>query len=156
MIGFDSEIAGKRDEKAEFSDILDQAIPEDIIEYGMIPEMVGRLPVITTLSTLDEAALIDILTKPKNALCKQYQRFFEMENAELEFTDGALHALAQKALTRDTGARALRSITEELMIDLMYQLPEETKPVKYIITREIVERKADLFTAKQKAKKESA
>ena len=156
MIGFDSELAGKRDEKAEFSDILNQVIPEDIIEYGMIPEMVGRLPVITTLSALDEAALIDILTKPKNALCKQYQRFFEMENAELEFTEGALHALAQKALKRDTGARALRSIAEELMIDLMYQLPEESKPVKYVITREIVERKADLFTAKQKAKKESA
>jgi ATP-dependent Clp protease ATP-binding subunit ClpX len=156
MIGFDSELAGKSDEKAEYSHILDQVIPEDIIEYGMIPEMVGRLPVITTLSALDEAALIDILTKPKNALCKQYQRFFEMENSELEFTDGALHALAQKALKRDTGARALRSITEELMIDLMYQLPEESKPAKYIITREIVDRKADLFTAKQKAKKESA
>ncbi len=156
MIGFDSELAGKSDEKAEFSDLLDQVIPEDIIEYGMIPEMVGRLPVITTLSALDEAALIDILTKPRNALCKQYQRFFEMENAELEFTDGALHALAQKALKRDTGARALRSIAEELMIDLMYQLPEESKPAKYVITREIVERKADLFTAKQKAKKESA
>jgi ATP-dependent Clp protease ATP-binding subunit ClpX len=156
MIGFNSEIAGKSDEKAEFSDILNQVIPEDIIEFGMIPEMVGRLPVITTLSALDEAALIDILTKPKNALCKQYQRFFEMENAELEFTDGALRALAHKALKRDTGARALRSIAEELMIDLMYQLPEESKPAKYVITREIVERKADLFTAKQKAKKESA
>jgi ATP-dependent Clp protease ATP-binding subunit ClpX len=156
MIGFDSEMDGKNDEKAEFSHILDQVIPEDIIEFGMIPEMVGRLPVITTLSALDEAALIDILTKPKNALCKQYQRFFEMEDAELEFTDGALRALAHKALKRDTGARALRSITEELMIDLMYQLPEESKPAKYVITREIVERKADLFTAKQKAKKESA
>jgi ATP-dependent Clp protease ATP-binding subunit ClpX len=156
MIGFDSELAGKRDDKTEYSNLLEQVIPEDIIEYGMIPEMVGRLPVITTLSALDEAALIDILTKPKNALCKQYQRFFEMEDAELEFTDGALHALAKKALKRDTGARALRSITEELMIDLMYQLPEEDKPAKYVITREIVERKADLFTAKQKAKKESA
>ena len=156
MIGFDSELAGKADDKTEYSNMLGQVIPEDIIEYGMIPEMVGRLPVITTLSALDEDALIDILTKPKNALCKQYQRFFEMENAELEFTDGALHALAQKALKRDTGARALRSITEELMIDLMYQLPEEPKPAKYIITDEIVERKADLFTAKEKAKKESA
>jgi ATP-dependent Clp protease ATP-binding subunit ClpX len=156
MIGFDSELAGKSDDKTEYSNLLEQVIPEDIIEYGMIPEMVGRLPVITTLSALDEAALIDILTKPKNALSKQYQRFFEMENAELEFTDGALHTLAQKALKRDTGARALRSITEELMIDLMYQLPEEPKPAKYIITPEIVERKADLFTAKQKAKKESA
>jgi ATP-dependent Clp protease ATP-binding subunit ClpX len=156
MIGFDSELAGKSDDKTEYSSMLEQIIPEDIIEYGMIPEMVGRLPVITTLSALDEVALIDILTKPKNALCKQYQRFFEMEDAELEFTDGALHALAQKALKRDTGARALRSITEELMIDLMYQLPEEAKPAKYIITREIVEGKAELFTAKQKAKKESA
>jgi ATP-dependent Clp protease ATP-binding subunit ClpX len=156
MIGFDSEMTGKIDDKTEYSNLLEQVIPEDIIEYGMIPEMVGRLPVITALSALDEDALIDILTKPKNALCKQYQRFFEMEEAELEFTDKALHALAKKALKRDTGARALRSITEELMIDLMYQLPEEPKPAKYIITPEIVERKADLFTAKQRAKKESA
>jgi ATP-dependent Clp protease ATP-binding subunit ClpX len=156
MIGFGSEMSRKSDEKAEYSDILNQVIPEDIIEFGMIPEMVGRLPVITTLSALDEAALIDILTKPKNALCRQYQKFFEMEDAELEFTDGALRALAEKALKHDTGARALRSITEELMIDLMYQLPEESKPTKYVITREIVERKADLFTAKQKTKKESA
>jgi ATP-dependent Clp protease ATP-binding subunit ClpX len=156
MIGFDSELARQTDEKTEYSDIIAQVIPEDIIEYGMIPEMVGRLPVITTLSALDEDALIDILTKPKNALQKQYQKFFEMENAELEFTDDALHALAQKALERDTGARALRAITEELMVDLMYQLPEEPKPAKYVITRDIVEGKADLFTARQKAKKESA
>ncbi|MBA7704750.1 ATP-dependent Clp protease ATP-binding subunit ClpX [subsurface metagenome] len=156
MIGFDSELAGKTDEKTEYSDILRQVVPEDIIEYGMIPEMVGRLPVISTLEALDEDTLIDILTKPKNALCKQYQKFFEMENAELEFTDDALHALAQKALQRDTGARALRAISEELMIDLMYQLPEEPKPVKYVITRDIVEGKAELFTAKRKAKKESA
>ena len=156
MIGFDSELSIAINVKDEYSDIIQQVIPEDIIEYGMIPEMVGRLPVITTLSALDEDALMDILTKPKNALVKQYQRFFEMENAKLEFTEGALHALAQKALTRDTGARALRSITEELMIDLMYQLPEEPKPVKYVITRDIVEGKAELFTAKQKAKKEPA
>ena len=156
MIGFDSELAGKSDERSEYSHMLEQIIPEDIIEYGMIPEMVGRLPVITTLAALDEDALIDILTQPKNALCKQYQRFFEMENAELEFTDDALHALAQKALKRDTGARALRAITEELMIDLMYQLPEESKPVKYVITRDIVRGTAELFTAKQKTKKESA
>jgi len=156
MIGFDSELSGRTDEKAEYSDIIGQVIPEDIIEYGMIPEMVGRLPVITTLSALDEAALIDILTKPKNALIRQYQKFFEMENAELEFTADGLHALAQKALERDTGARALRSIAEELMVDLMYQLPEERKPAKYVITRDIVEGKAELVTAKQKAKKESA
>jgi ATP-dependent Clp protease ATP-binding subunit ClpX len=156
MIGFDSELSGRRDEKMDYSDLLEQVVPEDIIEYGMIPEMVGRLPVVTTLTALDEEALIDILTRPKNALCKQYQRFFEMENADLEFTSGALHALARKALKRDTGARALRSLTEELMVDLMYQLPEEPKPARYVITRDIVEGKAELFTAKQKAKRESA
>jgi ATP-dependent Clp protease ATP-binding subunit ClpX len=156
MIGFNSELSGRTDEKTEFSDIIQQVIPEDIIEFGMIPEMVGRLPVITTLSALDEDALIDILTEPKNALCRQYQKFFEMENAELEFTEGSLRALAQKALKHDTGARALRSIAEEMMVDLMYQLPEEPKPAKYVITRDIVDGKAELFTAKQKAKKESA
>jgi len=156
MIGFDSELSGRTDKKTEYTDIIQQVTPEDIIEYGMIPEMVGRLPVITTLSALDENALIDILTKPKNALCKQYQRFFEMEDAELEFTEGALHALAQKALERDTGARALRAIAEELMVDLMYRLPEEAKPARYVITRDIVEGKAELLSAKQKTKKESA
>jgi len=156
MIGFGSELSGRADAKTEYSDILGQVIPEDIIEYGMIPEMVGRLPVIATLSALDEAALIDILTKPKNALVKQYQRFFQMEDAELEFTNGALHALAQKALKRDTGARALRAIAEELMVDLMYKLPEEQRNAKYVITRDIVEGKADLFSAKQTIKKESA
>ena len=156
MIGFDSELSGRTDKKTEYSDIIAQVIPEDVIEYGMIPEMVGRLPVITTLVALDEDALIDILTKPKNALIRQYQKFFEMENAELEFTADGLHALAQKALERDTGARALRSITEELMVDLMYQLPEEQRGAKYVITRDIVEGKAELVTAKQTAKKESA
>ena len=154
MIGFGSELSQRTDEKTEYSSIVRQVIPEDIIEFGMIPEMVGRLPIIATLSALDEAALIDILTKPKNALVRQYQKFFEMENAELEFSDDALTALARRALKRDTGARALRAIAEELMVDLMYQLPEEPKPSKYLITRDIVEGKADLFTAKQKAKKE--
>jgi len=156
MIGFDSELSAQVDEKTEYSDIIRQVTPEDIIEFGMIPEMVGRLPVITTLEALDEQALIDILTKPRNALIKQYQRFFEMEDAELEFTDDALHALAQKALERDTGARALRAITEQLMVDLMYQLPEEPKPARYVITRDIVEGKAGLHTARQAVKRESA
>ena len=156
MIGFDSELAGKTDEKSEYSDIIGQVIPEDIIEYGMIPEMVGRLPVITTLLALDEQALMDILTKPKNALVRQYQKFFDMEDARLEFTRDGLRALAQKALKHDTGARALRSITEELMVDLMYQLPEEPRGSKYVITRDIVDGKAELFAAKQQAKKESA
>ena len=156
MIGFDSELSRAVDEKSEYSDIISQVVPEDIIEYGMIPEMVGRLPVIAALQALDENALIDILTKPRNALIKQYQRFFEMEETELEFTDKALHSLARKALKRDTGARALRAITEELMVDLMYQLPDEPKGNKYIVTEEVVEGKADLFSSAEKKKKESA
>lgn len=156
MIGFDSELSRATDKKAEYSNLISQAIPEDVIEYGMIPEMVGRLPVITTLQALDENALIDILTKPKNALIKQYHRFFEMDEALLEFTDEALRALAKKALERDTGARALRSITEELMVDLMYQLPDEPKGSKYIINEDVVNGKADLFSTRQKKKKESA
>ncbi|MFA5423249.1 MAG: ATP-dependent Clp protease ATP-binding subunit ClpX [Phycisphaerae bacterium] len=155
MIGFDSELSQASDDKSEYSDIISQVVPEDIIEYGMIPEMVGRLPVIATLRALDEKALIDILTMPKNALIRQYQRFFEMDDAELEFTEGALRSLARRALTRDTGARALRAITEELMVDLMYQLPDEPKGSRYVISKEIVEGKESLFSSAQK-KKESA
>lgn len=155
MIGFDSELTQAADDKSEYSDIISQVVPEDIIEYGMIPEMVGRLPVIATLRALDEKALIDILTMPKNALIRQYQRFFEMDDAELEFTEGALRSLARRALKRDTGARALRAITEELMVDLMYQLPDEPKGSRYVISKEIVEGKESLFSSAQK-KKESA
>lgn len=156
MIGFGSELTHQTDEKADYSDIIQQVVPEDIIEFGMIPEMVGRLPVTATLTALDEKALMDILTKPKNALIRQYQKFFEMENAQLEFTNDALHALAEKSIKRDTGARALRAIAEELMVDLMYQLPEDPKPAKYVITRDIVEGKAALFSARQILRKESA
>ncbi|MEN6335627.1 MAG: ATP-dependent Clp protease ATP-binding subunit ClpX [Phycisphaerales bacterium] len=152
LIGFGSELSGKQDEKADLTDVLGQVIPEDIIEFGMIPEMVGRLPVIATLGALDVDALVDILTQPKNALCKQYQRFFEMDDADLEFTDDALRALASKALKRDTGARALRAITEELMMDLMYQLPEEPKPASYVITQDIVNGAATLAAARQNIK----
>jgi len=156
MIGFGSELSGQADEKAEYTNMIRQVIQEDIIEYGMIPEMVGRLPVIATLQALDEEALVDILTEPKSALIKQYQKFFEMEDAELEFTEDALLAIAQKALKRDTGARALRSIAEELMVDLMYQLPDEPRHEKYVITRDIVEGKTPLFKSSRLFRKESA
>jgi len=154
MIGFSSELNNDVDEKKTYSDLIQQITPDDVIEYGMIPEMTGRLPVITTLSALDEEALIRILTEPKNALIKQYQRFFEMEDAELIFTEEALCSLAKKALKRDTGARALRSITEELMVDLMYDLPEQPKPGKYVIDKKIVENKSEFFLPK--LRKESA
>jgi ATP-dependent Clp protease ATP-binding subunit ClpX len=156
MIGFDSELSGQTDQRSEYSDIVSQVIPEDLIGYGMIPEFVGRVPVIATLSALDETALVDILTKPKNALIKQYQKLLEMEGVELEFTAGGLRELARKALQRETGARALRAIAEELMIDMMFELPEESEGEKYVITRDIVQRKANLLAARQKTKKESA
>lgn len=155
LIGFSSEYDGHHDKKADYSDIISQVTPEDVIEFGMIPEFVGRLPIIATLTALDEEALVDILTKPKNALVKQYQKLFEMENAELRFTDEALRLLAKKAMQRDTGARALRAIVEELMLDLMYRLPEEPKPGKYVVTPEVVEGKVDLFAVSKK-KRESA
>ena len=156
MIGFGTEQMEKSDKKAEYSEIINQVIPEDIVEYGMIPEMVGRLPVITTLTALNENALVDILTKPKNALVRQYQKFFELEDAKLEFTDGALKLLAKKAMERDTGARALRSITEELMLDLMFHLPEKEKGRTYTITKEVVQGKKDIFESEIDVKKESA
>ncbi len=156
MIGFGSEHEAHHDKKAEYSEVLAQVTPEDVISYGMIPEMVGRLPIITTLSALDEEALVEILTKPKNALVRQYQKLFEMEEADLKFTDEALHLIAKKAIQRDTGARALRAILEELMVDLMYQLPEEAKPGEYTITPDVIEGKKDPFKQARKAQKESA
>jgi ATP-dependent Clp protease ATP-binding subunit ClpX len=101
----------------------------------MIPEMIGRLPVITVLGGLDEDTLVDILTEPKNALVKQYQKFFEIEGAELEFASDALHALAKKAMARSAGARGLRAVLEDLMLDLMFELPEAKDVEKYTITK---------------------
>ncbi|MCD4831107.1 MAG: ATP-dependent Clp protease ATP-binding subunit ClpX [Anaerohalosphaeraceae bacterium] len=156
MIGFGSETSEVKNAQADYSELISKATPEDIVEYGMIPEMVGRLPVITTLEALDTDALVDILTKPKNALIRQYKAFFKMEEAELEFTDSALHLLAEKAIKRETGARALRAITEELMIELMYTLPEQPKPGKYVITEDIVQGENSLFATEAKDKKASA
>lgn len=156
MIGFDTEQYRTDESKTEFSDLLRQVIPEDVIEYGMIPEIVGRMPIISTLDSLDVDALIEILTEPKNALIRQYKKLFEMEEANLDFTDEALEILAQKALERNTGARALRAITEELMIELMYRLPEETKGSTYVITKEVIEGKVDVFKTARRTKKESA
>ena len=112
--------------------------PEDLVHYGMIPEMLGRLPVISILGGLDEDALVEILTQPKNALVKQYQKFFEMEDAELEFAPEALHALAKKAIARSAGARGLRAVLEDLMLDLMFDLPEAKDVEKYTITKKAV------------------
>lgn len=158
LIGFSSEES--RDETpAEYSHFLAQVQPDDLVHYGMIPELVGRLPCITALSQLDEEAMIRILTEPKNAMVKQYRSLFEMENASIEFTDEGLVEIAKKALKRDVGARALRSIVEEIMLDLMYELPEQDKQhQEYQITADMItgETKPTLFAAAKTLKKESA
>jgi ATP-dependent Clp protease ATP-binding subunit ClpX len=156
LIGFGSEQSEHAESAAEYSEVMRQVTPEDIIEYGMIPEMTGRLPIISTLERLDVEALVAILTEPKNALIRQYQKLFELEEAELQFTKEALKMLAEKAMERDTGARALRATMEELMIDLMYRLPDEDQGGTYIVTEDIVEGKVDIFEAKQHSRKESA
>lgn len=156
LIGFGSEQSEQAESAAEYNEVMRQVTPEDIIEYGMIPEMTGRLPIISSLERLDVEALVAILTEPKNALIKQYQKLFELEEAELQFTKEALKMLAEKAMERDTGARALRATLEELMIDLMYRLPEEDQGGTYVVTEDIVEGKVDIFEAKQRSRKESA
>jgi ATP-dependent Clp protease ATP-binding subunit ClpX len=121
------------------TELLQQAEPQDLIRFGLIPEFVGRLPVVGILNDLDESALVEILTKPRNAIIKQYQRLFEFENVRLKFTDEGLHAIAREALNRKVGARGLRMILEELMLDLMYHLPSQKKVKDFEVTQQMVE-----------------
>ena len=125
--------------------------PSDLIKYGLIPEFVGRLPVVGTLHELDKPALIQILTQPRNAITRQYQRLFEYENVKLRFTDDALEAIAESALKRKIGARGLRMIIEDLMLDLMYTIPGQKKIRECVITREVVESKDKPITLMEKA-----
>jgi ATP-dependent Clp protease ATP-binding subunit ClpX len=155
QIGFNSETVAAETSR-DRALTLSQVQPEDLVEFGMIPEFVGRLPVVATLEPLDVKTLISILTEPKNALVKQFQKFFRMEGAELEFTAGALEQIAERALRRDTGARALRAVCEEIMLDLMYRLPDQQEGSKYIITEEVVEGRQSLFEFKPERRKESA
>jgi ATP-dependent Clp protease ATP-binding subunit ClpX len=155
QIGFNSETTASETSR-DRAQILAQVQPEDLVEFGMIPEFVGRLPVVATLEPLDVKTLINILSEPKNALVKQFQKFFRMEGSELEFTPGALESIAERALKRDTGARALRAVVEEIMLDLMYRLPDQQQGAKYIITEEIVDGRQNLFELKPERRKESA
>jgi ATP-dependent Clp protease ATP-binding subunit ClpX len=123
------------------TELLQQSEPQDLIRFGLIPEFVGRLPVVGILNDLDEAALVEILTRPRNAIIKQYQRLFEFENVRLKFTDDALHGIAREALNRKVGARGLRMILEELMLDLMYHLPSQKKVKDFEVTQEMVEKR---------------
>ncbi|QYJ87404.1 ATP-dependent protease ATP-binding subunit ClpX [Shewanella mesophila] len=136
-IGFGAEVKGEAD-KATISDMLMQVEPEDLVKYGLIPEFIGRLPVLATLSELDEAALIEILSAPKNALTKQFAALFEMEGVDLEFREDALKAIAIKAMTRKTGARGLRSIVEGILLDIMYDLPSSENVAKVVIDESVV------------------
>ncbi|HEV7298218.1 MAG TPA: ATP-dependent Clp protease ATP-binding subunit ClpX [Tepidisphaeraceae bacterium] len=147
QIGFGSE-NGPTEQTNERATTLAQVQPEDLVEFGMIPEFVGRLPLCATLEPLDVQTLINILTEPKNALVKQYQKFFRLESCELTFTSGALAKIAERALKRDTGARALRAVCEEIMLDMMYRLPDEGQGGKYVIDEAVVEGRRNIFEIK--------
>lgn len=135
VIGFGSDI---KQHEVSSKELLSKVLPEDLLRFGLIPEFIGRLPVIASLEQLDEAALIEILTKPKNALVKQYQKMLEIDNVELEFEEGALKEIAKKAIERKTGARGLRSIIEAIMLDVMFDLPSRDDISKCIITKDTV------------------
>ena len=148
-MGFRSDIGPRR--PADRGAALDRLEPEDLIKYGLIPEFVGRLPVVGTLHDLDKAALVQILTEPKNAITRQYQKLFDYENVKLRFTDDALEAIAEGAIQRKIGARGLRMIIEDLMLEIMYSLPGQKKVKECVITREVVELKAQPLTVIEKA-----
>jgi ATP-dependent Clp protease ATP-binding subunit ClpX len=137
-IGFIAEVKGPDSAGEQVTELLADCEPEDLIKYGLIPEFVGRLPVVATLEELDEEALIRILIEPKNALTKQYQRLFEMEGVDLEFRDDALRAVAQRAMQRKTGARGLRTILETVLLDTMYELPSMQNATKVVVDDAVV------------------
>jgi ATP-dependent Clp protease ATP-binding subunit ClpX len=142
-MGFGS-VSGDKNEQS-LASILPLVQTEDILEFGMIPELVGRLPVLSSLAPLDHAGLVRVLTEPKNALLKQYQTLFEMEDCHLEFSTSALSAIAAKALDKGTGARGLRSIVEQVMVDIMFELPDQPKGTKYVIDEDVVHGRRVLF-----------
>ncbi|TVP52470.1 MAG: ATP-dependent Clp protease ATP-binding subunit ClpX [Halomonadaceae bacterium] len=153
-IGFSARVVSKTDEQST-SDVLKTVETEDLVKYGLIPEFVGRLPVIATLTELDEEALVEILTQPKNALTKQYQQLFEMEDVELDFREDALRAVAGKAMQRKTGARGLRSIMESVLLDTMYEVPSEPDVCKVVIDESVIlgdSSPIKIYSSQEKAK----
>ena len=135
-LGFGADIPSRKDKK--IGELLERIEPEDLLRAGLIPEFIGRLPVIATLHELNEAALVDILTKPKNALVKQYQKLFEMDGVKLKFANGALHAVAREALKRNAGARGLRAIMEKSMLDIMYDVPSQADIREVVVSEEVI------------------
>jgi len=153
-LGFGAEVKGGADRSA--SALLAEVQPEDLLKFGMIPEFIGRLPVIATLEELDEQALVRILREPKNALVRQYQKLFDLESVHLRFTEGALTAIAREALKRKSGARGLRAIMENIMLDVMYDIPSQPNIKEVLISEEVVTRNASPIVLYQKAAAESA
>ena len=153
-LGFGAEVKGGADRSA--SALLAEVQPEDLLKFGMIPEFIGRLPVIATLEELDEQALVRILREPKNALVRQYQKLFDLESVHLGFTEGALTAIAREALKRKSGARGLRAIMENIMLDVMYDIPSQPNIKEVLISEEVVTRNASPIVLYQKAAAESA
>ncbi|OPA80318.1 ATP-dependent protease ATP-binding subunit ClpX [Paenibacillus selenitireducens] len=156
VIGFNS--VGDSTKELKPGEYLSMVLPEDLLKFGLIPEFVGRLPVISTLEPLDESTLVRILSEPKNALVKQYQKLLEFDNVKLEFEQGALEAIAKEAIKRNTGARGLRSIIEGVMLDLMYEVPSRDDITNCVITEKVIQDKIvpELTTKKSKKKEESA
>ncbi len=138
-MGFGAEIQSK--ETKDVGEALKNVLPEDLLKFGLIPEFVGRLPMVVSLESLDQDALINILSQPKNALVKQYNKLFEIDNVELEFTEDALKAIADEAIARKTGARGLRAIVEDIMIDIMFDIPSDENISKVIITESTIKSK---------------
>jgi len=154
-IGFGADVKGKQD--LSLSETLSQIMPQDLLKFGLIPEFVGRVPIIAALDPLDEQALVDILTKPKNALVKQYRKFFELDGVDLEFREDSLHEIARQAIARRQGARGLRAIIENIMLNVMYEVPSRGDVTKCIVTKEVVANREDplLVTAEQRQRKEA-
>jgi ATP-dependent Clp protease ATP-binding subunit ClpX len=140
-VGFGADIKGKKEQSTD--EYLRQVEPDDLLKFGLIPEFIGRLPVLSTLHSLDESALMNILTEPRNAIVKQFKKLFKYEGVELDFEDAALKQIVQKAMARGTGARALRSVVEDIMRDIMYELPSKVNVTKTIITKDTVEKKKE-------------
>ncbi|MHB1127725.1 MAG: ATP-dependent Clp protease ATP-binding subunit ClpX, partial [Bacillota bacterium] len=153
-MGFGAEIKGKQDRK--IGEVLGHILPVDLLKYGLIPEFVGRLPVIVTLDALDESALVRILTEPRNALVKQYQKLFELDGVSLEFKEDALEAVAKEAIKRETGARGLRAILEDIMLEVMYEIPSRNDITKCVVTKDVIQKKDKplLLAVERKKKKE--
>jgi len=135
-LGFGVDVEGGRDKR--YSELIKDIQPEDLLKYGLIPEFIGRLPIIATLSELDENALVEILKRPRNAIIKQYKKLFELENVKLTFTEGAIRAISKEAMKRKTGARGLRSILEKIMLDVMYEIPNISNVKECVLNEEVI------------------